>query len=242
MKNFGRPSFERPSDTLSQDTFRGNGGTVSASVKNKVLSQTYVLLAISIGVAALGTLLGMQLNLFQGMGAFMQFAIFMIGAYGLMFLVIKNRNSAVGVAFLLGFTFFMGLTLSNLVSSILQLSNGPTLMLYAFASTAGIFFVMAALASVIKKDLSFMAKFLFIGLIACIIAAIANIFFMIPALALALSTLVVVICSLYLLIDVQRIINGGETNYIMATLSIFISLYNIFANLLSIFGFTSSSD
>ncbi|WP_274729049.1 Bax inhibitor-1/YccA family protein [Taylorella equigenitalis] len=236
MNNFGRPS-----DSLSQDSFRGNGQAI-AKAKNKVLSQTYVLLAISIAVAALGALVGMQFNIFAGMRPFMQFAIFMIGVYGLMFLVVKNRNSAAGVGFLLAFTFFMGLTLSNLISSILMLANGPSLILYAFGSTATIFFIMATLANVIKKDLSFISKFLFIGLIACIIGAVANIFLLIPALSLALATVVVIICSLYLLVDVQRIINGGETNYIMATMSIFISLYNIFSSLLSIFGITSSSD
>ena len=166
--------------------------------------------------------------------------IFFAGAFGLMFLVERNRNSAAGVGFLLLFTFFMGMMLSRMLGFVLSLNDGANLIMLAFGGTAAIFATMAAVATTAKRDFSNMTKTLLIGAVIIIVAAIANVFLMIPALTLTISVLAIVIFSAFLLVDIQRIVNGGETNYISATLSVYLSLYNIFASLLSILGITSN--
>jgi modulator of FtsH protease len=156
------------------------------------------------------------------------------GTIGLQFAIAANRNSSLGIVFLLLMTALLGWFLGPLLAFALALKNGPQLIGIAAGGTGAILFVMATIATTTKRDFSFMGKFLFVGMIVALLAMAANMFFQIPALALAVSAIVVVIFSLFLLHDVSRIVNGGETNYIMATTGVYMSLFNIFANLLQI--------
>jgi len=153
---------------------------------------------------------------------------------GLQYAIAASRNSGVGVGLLLLMTGILGWWLGPILNFALAMKNGMQLVGYAAAGTGVIFFGMATLSQTIKRDLGFMGKFLFVGMIALLVAMIANMFLQIPALALTISTLVIVVFSLFLLYDLQRIIRGGETNYIMATTGVYMSLFNIFANLLQI--------
>ena len=160
-------------------------------------------------------------------------SLVMFGAmFGMLFVVSALRNSAWGVAALLGFTFISGVFLTPILSVAGGLKNGGQLVALAGGMTAAIFFALATIATVTKRDFSFMGKFLFIGLVLVIVASLANLFFQVPALSLTISAIAVLLFSAYLLFDVSRIVNGGETNYVMATLSIFLSLYNLFSSLL----------
>jgi modulator of FtsH protease len=138
------------------------------------------------------------------------------------------------VALLLGFTFFMGVMLSRLLGFVLGLNNGAQLIMVAFGGTAVVFGTMATLATTLKRDLSGMQKWLFTGAIVILVAAVANIFLHLPALMLAVSVMAVVIFSAFMLVDLQRVVNGGETNYVSATLAIYLDVYNVFSNLLMI--------
>lgn len=209
----------------------------SALVRHRVLRNTYWLLALSMIPTVFGAWLGVELNfsLFPGRPG-MSFLVFMVVAFGLMFAIEKTKKSAVGVAVLLGFTFFMGLMLSRLISYTLGYSNGGTLIMTAFGGTAAILAVMATVATTSKRDFSGMGKWLFAGLMVIIVASIANMFLHIPALYLAVSVIAIGIFSAYILYDVQQVINGGETNYISATLRIYLDVYNVFVNLLSLLG------
>ncbi len=213
------------------------GGYGSLAVdRQRVLRNTYLLLAVSLIPTVLGAWLGVQTHLFQGMRHGLSSLIFFAGAIGLMFLVEKNKNSGWGVAFLLGFTFFMGLMLSRLVSAVLGFSNGPSLIMTAFGGTAAIFLAMASLATVVKRDLSGLAKFLFVGAVILMIAGIANIFLQSSALMLTMLVGMLGVFSAFMLVDVKRILDGGETNYISATLAIYLDIYNVFQALLSLLG------
>lgn len=218
------------------------GQANGAVVQNRVLRNTYTLLAISMIPTVLGAWLALKLNLFATMSPMMSTIVFLVGAFGLMFMVEKNRHSAAGVGFLLLFTFFMGLMLSRLLAVVLHMSNGADIITMAFGGTAVIFAAMATIASTTKRDFSFLGKALFMGLIVVILASLANIFFAMPALTLAISVAASVIFSLFILFDVQRIVNGGETNYISATLALYLDIYNLFTSLLQIFGILGSDD
>ncbi len=214
--------------------------TAGAVVRNRVLRNTYMLLAISMIPTVFGAWLALQLGLNQLLSPGMSTIVFFAGAFGLMFLVERNRNSAAGVGFLLLFTFFMGIMLSRMLDFVLSMNDGANLIMLAFGGTAAIFATMATIASTTKRDFSHLHKTLIIGAVVLIVAAIANIFLMIPALTLTISVLAIVIFSAFLLVDIQRIVQGGETNYISATLSVYLSLYNIFVSLLSILGITNN--
>lgn len=218
----------------------GQGYAVSdAQQRNKVLRNTYWLLSLSMVPTVLGAWIGVATGVGAAMAAmspWIGLIVFMGGAFGFMFAIEKFKDSAAGVPILLAFTFFMGLMLSRLVGNILGLNNGASLIMTAFAGTGGIFMGMAALSSVIKRDLSSMGKFLFIGMIMALVAAVANIFFQSPALMIALSVIVIGISSAFILYDLKRVKDGEETNYISATLGVYLSLYNIFANLLALLG------
>lgn len=206
-------------------------------VRNRVLRNTYWLLAISMIPTVLGAWLGVQLrfSFFAGSPA-LGFIAFMAIAFGFFYAIEKTKNSGLGVAVLLGFTFFMGLMLSRLVGMVLGFSNGASLIMMAFGGTAAIFGGMATIATVSKRDFSGLGKWLFAGVLVILVAALANAFLHLPALFLVISVLAIVIFSAYILFDVQQIINGGETNYITATLAIYLDLYNIFTNLLALLG------
>ncbi|MBU6304704.1 MAG: Bax inhibitor-1/YccA family protein [Betaproteobacteria bacterium] len=216
-------------------------GAESSAVRNRVLRNTYWLLAASLVPTVLGAWVGMQLGFSWFAGSPLIGVLLFLGiAFGFFYAIEKTKNSVVGVYLLLGFTFFMGLMLSRLIGIAVGLSNGVQLIGVAGAGTAAVFFGMASIASTTKRDLSNMGKFLMIGVILLIVASIANIWLQMPALMLTISALAVAIFSLFLLYDLNRIVTGGETNYISATLAVYLSVYNIFSNLLvllmSLFG------
>jgi modulator of FtsH protease len=203
--------------------------------QNKVLRNTYMMLALTMIPTVIGAFLGMATN-FSFMAqhpivfSLLMFAVMM----GLMFGVSALRNSVWGVVALLGFTFIAGFFLGPILQVALHLKNGAQLVGMAAGGTGIIFGSLATLATVTKKDFSFMGKFLFIGVILLIVASLANMFFQIPALALTLSAIAVLIFSAYILFDISQIVNGGETNYVMATMALYLDIYNIFINLLNL--------
>jgi modulator of FtsH protease len=162
--------------------------------------------------------------------------VFLAGAFGFIYAIEKTKETSTGVYVLLGFTFFMGLMLARLLAMILGFKNGSSLIMTAFGGTAMVFFGMATLATVIKRDLSGMGKFLFIGAMILLVAGIVNIFMQSSALMMTLSVLAIVIFSGFMLFDIKRVIDGGETNYISATLAIYLDVYNVFQSLLMILG------
>ena len=221
-----------------------NISTISPAVtveRNRVLRNTYWLLALSMVPTVLGAWIGVTTGITRAMGPGMSAIVFLVGAFGLIFAIEKTKNSAAGVPILLGFTFFMGLMLSRLIGLVLGLNNGAGLIMTAFAGTGVIFLGMATLSTVIKRDLSSMGKFLFIGVIMLIVAGIANIFLQSSALMTTLSVVAIGIFSAFIIYDLKRVRDGEETNYISATLSIYLDLYNIFQSLLSILGIFGGS-
>jgi modulator of FtsH protease len=219
-------------------SFGRNGSVTSAETRNRVLRNTYWLLAISMIPTVLGAWVGVAtgFSLFAATSPAMSFIAFLAIAFGFMFAIERTKNSSIGVFVLLGFTFFMGLMLSRMLSFILGFSNGPSLIMMAFGGTGVIFAAMATIATVSKRDFSGLGKWLFVGVIVLLLAMVANMFLHLPALMLTVSVLAIVIFSAYMLFDVQRVVNGGETNYITATLAIYLDLYNVFVNLLAILG------
>ena len=222
-----------------------SGGTdagVSASQRNRVLRNTYWLLALSMVPTVLGAWIGVSTGIASAMSPGIGLIVFLGGAFAFMFAIEKTKNSAAGVPVLLGFTFFMGLMLSRLVGQVLGLANGASLVMLAFAGTGTIFLGMAGLSSVIKRDLSSMGKFLFIGAVMLLVAGIANVFIQSSALMITLSVLAIGIFSAFILHDLKRVQDGFETNYISATLSVYLSIYNVFQSLLALLGLTSGRD
>lgn len=203
--------------------------------QNKVLRNTYMMLALTMIPTVIGAFIGTSINFsFMALHPVM-FSLLMFGAMmGLMFAVTALRNSAWGVVALLGFTFVAGVFLGPILQVALHFSNGAQLIGLAAGGTGIIFGSLATLATVTKKDFSFMGKFLFIGLILLIIASFANMFLHIPTLMLTISAIAVLIFSAYILFDVSRIVLGGETNYVMATLALYLDIYNLFINLLNL--------
>jgi modulator of FtsH protease len=201
--------------------------------QNKVLRNTYMLLALSMVPTVIGALLGVQMgfSFFAG-SPMISFMLFLGVAFAFMWGIERTKNSGMGVVLLLGFTFFMGLMLSRILQVALGFSNGGSLIATAAGGTGAIFFTLATVATVTKKDFSFLGKFLFIGVIVVLLAAVANIFFQIPALSLTISAVAVMIFSAYILYDISRIVNGGEDNYITATLAVYLDVYNVFVSLL----------
>ena len=212
------------------------GRTASTVERNRVLRNTYWLLALSLVPTVLGAWLGVATGITASLGGGLGLVVFLAGAFGFMFAIEKTKNSAAGVPVLLGFTFFMGLMLSRMIAMVLGFKNGSELVMTAFAGTAGVFFVMASLASTIKRDLSGMSKWLFVGAIGLMVGGIVNVFVGSTAGMMALSTLAIVIFSAYMLFDLKQIIDGGETNYISATLALYLDLFNIFQSLLALLG------
>jgi modulator of FtsH protease len=213
------------------------GGVVDAAQRNRVLRNTYWLLALSMVPTVIGAWVGVTtgFSFFAG-SPFMGLIAFLAIAFGFFFAIEKFKNSGIGVALLLGFTFFMGLMLSRLVGHVLGFSNGAQLIMMAFGGTAAIFAVMATVASVSKRDFTGMGRWLFVGFMVIFVAAIANIWLQMPALMLTISALAIVIFSAFILVDLQRVVNGGETNYVSATLAVYLSVYNVFSNLLALLG------
>ncbi|MBN8486354.1 MAG: Bax inhibitor-1/YccA family protein [Burkholderiales bacterium] len=228
----------------SLQTFPGlsTGSGSLAAQRNRVLRNTYWLLALSMVPTVLGAWLGVSTGVMQGMGAGMSLVIFLVGAFGLMFAIERTKHSAAGVGFLLLFTFFMGVMLSRLLAFVLAKGNGPTLVMTAFGGTALVFLAMATLASVIKRDLSGMGKFLMVGALVIFAAGIINVFLQSGALFLTVSVLCIGLFSAFMVYDIKRIIDGGETNYVSATLAIYLDIYNVFQSLLSLLGIFGGDD
>ncbi|GHU29814.1 BAX inhibitor protein [Betaproteobacteria bacterium] len=201
--------------------------------QNRVLRNTYLLLAVSMIPTIAGAYLGVStgFSLFAG-SPMVSFLLFLGIAFGFMWGIERTKNSGMGVVLLLGFTFFMGLMLSGILRVALGFSNGPALIATAAGGTGAIFFTLAGIATVTKKDFSFMGRFLFVGLVVILLAMLANIFFQIPALSLTISAVAILLFSGYILYDISRIVNGGETNYITATLAVYLDIYNVFVHLL----------
>lgn len=207
----------------------------AALQQNKVLRNTYLLLALSMVPTVLGALAGVQMgfSFFAG-SPLISFLLFLGIAWGFMWGIERHKDSGLGVALLLGFTFFMGLMLSRILQVALGFANGGSLIALAAGGTGAIFVTLAGIASVTKKDFSFLGKFLFIGMVVILLAALANVFFQIPALSLTISAAAVLVFSAYILFDISRIVTGGETNYIIATLAVYLDIYNVFVSLLNL--------
>lgn len=208
--------------------------TQSTSVAtHKVLSQTYALLGVSLFPTVIGALMGMAMNWGWAAGLGIMFPILMIASlFGMFYLIRANRNSSLGVVFLMILTFLMGLLLGPILQMAFSFSNGGQIVSLAAGGTGSIFLALSAIGSNAKRDFSYMGKFLMIGFILAFLAMIANWFFQIPALSLAISSVMVMIMSGFILFDVNRIVRGGETNYIMATLSLYMNIYILFQHLL----------
>lgn len=220
---------------LSQYQMAGAAAQDLAVARNKVLRNTYLLLALSMVPTVLGAVLGVASNFALLPGSPILSVLLFLGiAWGLMFGIQRTRNSGMGVVLLLAFTFFMGLMLSGILRAALGFSNGGSLIAMAAGGTGVIFMGMATMATVSKRDYSFLGKFLFIGLLVVIVASLANIFFQLPALALTISAGAVLLFSAFILFDINRIVTGGEDNYIMATLSVYLDIYNLFVHLLNL--------
>ena len=212
------------------------GYIASGAERNKVLRNTYWLLALSLVPTVLGAWIGVATGITQSMGGGLGMIVFLGGAFGFMYAIEKTKNSAAGVPVLLGFTFFMGLMLSRMIAMVLGFKNGPDLIMTAFGGTAGVFFVMATLSSVIKRDISGMGKWLFVGALAIMVGGIINVFIGSTAGMMAISVAAIGVFSAYMLYDLKQIVDGGETNYISATLALYLDIINVFQSLLALLG------
>ncbi|UIF85042.1 Bax inhibitor-1/YccA family protein [Cupriavidus sp. UYPR2.512] len=223
--------------------FGNSASTVTdVVVRNRVLRNTYWLLAISMIPTVLGAWIGVASGFsFMKGSPGLSLILFLGIAFAFFYGIEKTKNSSMGVVLLLAFTFFMGLMLSRLIGAVLQFSNGPALIMYAFGGTAAVFGAMATIATVSKRDFSGLSKFLFVGVILLILASVANIWLQLPSLMITVSVIAIGIFSAYILFDVQRVVNGGETNYITATLAIYLDVYNVFTNLLALLGIFGGS-
>ena len=224
------------------DTTVGYGQTLPQAERQRVLRNTYWLLALSLIPTVLGAWLGVATGITRNLTGGIGLIVFLGGAFGFMFAIEKTKNSAAGVPVLLAFTFFMGLMLSRLVGAVLGLANGASLIMTAFAGTGVIFLGMATLSSIIKRDLTAMGKWLFIGAIMLLVAGIANFFIQSSALMITLMVLAIGIFSAFILHDLKRVQDGQETNYISATLGVYLSIYNVFQSLLALLGIAGSRD
>ncbi len=211
----------------------GREGTVTT--QNKVLRNTYMMLGLTMIPTVIGAFVGMSIDFsVVALHPFMAFGAFMLVTMGMQMGITANRNNSMGIVLLFAYTFLLGLMLGPILQHAVHLNNGGQLVGLAAGSTGLIFLTMAAIGTTTKKDFSYMGKFLSIGVMVAFIAIIANMFFHIPALSVAISSVFVLISSGFIMYEVNQIVRGGETNYVMATLSLFISIYNIFTSLLNI--------
>ncbi len=210
--------------------------STEVAARNRVLRNTYWLLALSMVPTVLGAWAGIATSFAAALSPGIGLMLFLGGAFGFMFAIERTKNSAAGVPVLLAFTFFMGLMLSRLVGSVLGQANGGGLVMTAFAGTGVIFLGMASLSSIIKRDLSAMGKWLFVGAILLLVAGIANFFIQSGALMITIAVLVIGIFTAFILHDLKRVQDGLETNYITATLGVYLSLFNVFQSLLLLLG------
>jgi len=202
-------------------------------VRNKVLRNTFWMLGLTMIPTVVGAMIGMSTNFtFLAQSPIMGPLVMLAVMLGLLFAVSATRNSIWGIVLLFGFTFVAGWWLGPMLQYALHFKNGAQLVGIAAGGTGVIFFSLAGIATVTRKDFGFLGNFLFVGLVLLILASIANLFFAMPAASLAISAVAVLLFSGFILYDVSRIVNGGETNYVMATLGIYLSIYNLFISLL----------
>lgn len=220
----------------------GGAPLVLGVERQRVLRNTYALLALSMIPTVLGAWVGVASGLFAAMSPMIGLIVFMAGAFGFIYAIQRNANSGLGVALLLAFTFFMGLMLSRLLAFVLSKGNGASLVMMAFAGTSAAFFGMALLSSVVKRDLSGLSKFLFIGAIGILVVGIANVFVQSSALMMTLAVLAILVFSAFILVDLKRVRDGEETNYVTATLGVYLSVYNVFQSLLALLGIFGGED
>ena len=225
--------------TIDQNAF---GYSTTLAERNKVLRNTYWLLALSLVPTVLGAWLGVATGLTKSLTGGIGLIVFLGGAFGFMYAIEKTKNSAAGVPVLLAFTFFMGLMLSRMIGLVLGFKNGTDIIITAFGGTAGVFFVMASLSSVIKRSLEGMGKWLFVGALVLMVGSIINVFVGSSAGMMAISVAAIGIFSAYMLYDLKRIIDGGETNYISATLALYLDILNVFQGLLALLGMGGERD
>ncbi|TXI99850.1 MAG: Bax inhibitor-1/YccA family protein [Aquabacterium sp.] len=215
----------------------GDVTTVTPANAQRVLRNTYALLGLTLAFSALVAGLAMSLKLpHPGI------LVTLVGFYGLFFLVNKTANSGKGVLAVFALTGFMGYTLGPTLNAVMSLPGGSAAITNALAATAAAFLGLSAIALTTKRDFSFMGKFLMIGMLTAMVLGLGAIFFEIPALSLAVSGMVVLLASGMILFETSRIVNGGETNYVMATVGLFVSIYNLFSSLLMLFGLGGGSD
>jgi modulator of FtsH protease len=221
----------------SLQTQPGYAGSGALAVdRNRVLRNTYWLLAFSLLPTVLGAWVGVSTGIATAMTPGISLIVFLVGAFGLIYAIEKTKNSTTGVYMLLAFTFFMGLMLSRLLAFVLGMKNGSTLIMTAFGGTAVVFFAMASLSTMIKRDLSGMGKFLMVGALIVFVAGLVNFFLQSSALMLTMLVLCLAVFSAFMLYDIKRVVDGGETNYVSATLAIYLDIYNVFQSLLMLLG------
>ena len=208
----------------------------SAQERNRVLRNTYLLLAISMLPTVLGAWLGVATGLSYALSGGLGMILFFAGAFGFIYAIERTKESSTGVYVLLGFTFFMGIMLSRMIAMVLGFKNGTELVMLAFGGTAGVFFCMASLATVIKRDLSGMGKWLMVGAIVLMVGSIINMFVASSTGMVVISMLAIAIFSAYMLYDAKQVVDGGETNYISATLTLYMDIINVFQSLLALLG------
>ncbi len=224
------------SDNVQTIDHTAFGNSALLAERNKVLRNTYWLLALSLVPTVLGAWLGVATGITKSLTGGMGLIVFLGGAFGFMYAIEKTKNSAAGVPVLLAFTFFMGLMLSRMIGMVLGFKNGTDIIMMAFGGTAGVFFVMASLSTVIKRSLEGMGKWLMVGAVVLMVASIINVFVVSSAGMMAISVAAIGIFSAFMLYDLKRIIDGGETNYISATLSLYLDILNVFQGLLALLG------
>ncbi len=212
--------------------------------QQRILRNTYLLLALSLVPTGIGALIGVNLNFgFMRASPIVSSLALLAIIYGMFFAIEKNRNSGLGVALLLGLTFFLGVILGPLLQVAFDLRNGGQLIALAAGGTATVFFTMAGIATVTRRDFGFMGNFLAVGCIVVMLAVLANIFIASPVLHLTICAVFVLLCSAIILWQVSQIVHGGETNYVSATLTLYMSIYNLFSTLLQLLmAFTGDRD
>lgn len=220
------------------NVFGGTSQSIAQTIAgNKVIRNTYLLLSLTLAFSAVTAGISLTLNLpHPGL------IVTLVGYFGLLFLTSKYRDSAAGIGWVFALTGFMGYTLGPILNQYLALANGGQLVMTALGTTAAMFVGLSGYALATRKDFSFMGAFLLVGILVAFVAGLGAIFFAMPALSLAVSAMFVLLMSGLILYETSNIIHGGETNYVMATVSLYVSMFNLFTSLLHLLGFMNSDE